>query len=349
MVESEPMTYSSQSGQGAISNILAVAGFIILIAIIVWGAYHFLEIASSGLASLFGRNSDAITVTLSDDSVTSGETIDLSWKYTTEGAGVYTVLYQCQEGLQIRSVTTAGVVTAIPCGAAFPLGNEATKSARLIPSITGTKSFTSTLTVIFNPAINTTSTSTATAPRPQGSAKLAIAPTTGTQTTTTTTDTTKKPETTGTGTGTKTTTKPSTTGTGTVAGTPDLQVSIIAVGVIDAYTGAFVARTPVSPEEIVAVKFDVANRGSAATGSWYFNVELPTEPASPFASAQQNSLAPGAHIENTLRFNQVPVGGGRFSVSVDSSNSVKELSESNNTTAIWVTGPSTSYYYPYAY
>lgn len=354
VVESGPMTNSSQAGQGAVSNILAVAGFIILIAIIIWGAYHFLELASSGLSSLFGRSSDAIKVSLSDNSVTTGEAFDASWTYAPEGAGVFTVLYQCQEGLQLRSVTTAGVVTAIPCGAAFPLGNETTKSTKIIPSISGDKTIESTVTVIFNAVVDSTSTSTAAAPRPQGSAKVTIAPQAAT-TGTASNGTTKQP-TTGTGTGTATTPKPTTTTTTKPvttpvapkpAGTPDLEIRILAVGVIDPYTGGFVARSPISPEETVAVKFDVANRGTGASGAWYFSAELPTYPVSPYNSPRQASLAPGAHIENTLRFNQVAIGGGIFAVSADSSNAVKELNEKNNDAAIWVSGPTVGY--PYAY
>lgn len=356
VVESGPMTNSSQAGQGAVSNILAVAGFIILIAIIIWGAYHFLELASSGLSSLFGRSSDAIKVTLSDNSVTTGEAFDASWTYAPEGAGVFTVLYQCQEGLQLRSVTTAGVVTAIPCGAAFPLGNETTKSTKIIPSISGDKTIESTFTVIFNPVVDSTSTSTAAAPRPQGSAKVTIAPQAA-ATGTATNGTTKQPTTgaTGAGTGTATTPKPTTVApkpattpvTAKSAGTPDLEIRILAVGVIDPYTGGFVARNPISPEETVAVKFDVANRGTGASGAWYFSAELPTYPASPYNSPRQASLAPGAHIENTLRFNQVAIGGGIFAVSADSSNAVQETNEKNNDAAIWISGPTVGY--PYGY
>lgn len=356
VVKDRPMSNSTQSGQGAISNILAVAGFIILIAIIIWGAYHFLELASSGLSSLFGRNSDAIKVTLSDNTVASGEAFDASWTYTPEGAGVYTVLYQCTEGLQLRSVTGNGIVTAIPCGAAFPLGNETTKTARIIPSVSGDKTIDTTVTFIFNPAVDSTSTSTATAPRPQGSAKVAIAPaaTAGTGTAQNGTGTNGTGTGSGTGTKTGTATKPAattpakpvvTTPKPTVTGTPDLEVRILAVGVIDPYTGSFIARAPMG-NEMAAVKFDVVNRGSAATGAWYFSAELPTYPTAPYNSPRQASLAPGDHIENTLRFNQVTPGGGLFAVTVDSSNAVRETNESNNTTGIWVGATGA---YPYAY
>jgi hypothetical protein len=348
------MSTSSQSGQGAISNILAVAGFIILIAIIVWGAYHFLEIASSGISSLFGKR-DAVQVTLSKSVVKSGESFTASWTYAPESAGVYTVLYQCQEGVVLRNVTGNGIVTAIPCGAAYPLGNETAKSAQIVPSTTGNKSLDVTLNVIFNPITDPTSTSTSTATRPQGSAKVTIQPQTET-----TTQPTSQPSTQS-GTQTKTGTTPTQTSGGTkaptpttssapkpqVSGKPDLVVQIVAVGVIDPYTGAFVGRSPISPEEIVAVKFDIANRGTASTGAWHFSAELPIFPPTPYNSPRQAPLSPGSHIENTLRFTQTVAGGGMFAVTVDSSNATAESNESNNTAALWISGPMSGYPYEY--
>ena len=117
----------------------------------------------------------------------------------------------------------------------------------------------------------------------------------------------------------------------------------------------FVNRAPTSQYDMVAVKFDVANQGSAPSGAWYFTAQLPTSPMTPYTSSQQNSLAVGAHIENTLRFNNVMQGGGTFTVSVDPSNTVGESNEGNNYASQWVSGgygytnPTPQPYYPYQY
>lgn len=116
----------------------------------------------------------------------------------------------------------------------------------------------------------------------------------------------------------------------TAGGLPDLNVQILSEGIIDPVSGNIVPRQTTSPSDVVAVRFDIANNGTAPTGAWYFSAELPTLPSYTYTSPAQASLAPGEHIENTLRFAQVPARGGTFTVSVDSSGLVNESNENNN-------------------
>ena len=89
-----------------------------------------------------------------------------------------------------------------------------------------------------------------------------------------------------------------------------------------------------SANEAYAV-FDIANRGMAQTGAWHFTANVPTTgSAQYYVSPAQMSLAPGAHIENTLRFS--PLTGGAFTVTVDPDNRVKESNESNNTASTYI-------------
>jgi hypothetical protein len=330
-----------QSGQGAISNILAIAGFIILIAIIVWGAFHFLGIASSGFSSLFGGGGNEINVSLSSEEVTSGEPVDVSWGYETEVAGTYSLLYQCRDGFIFRVINANGVVNTLPCGTAVPLGNESVKTARLVPALSGTDAVDVTLTLVFAPTEEAATTTPS--ERAEGTAEVTVNP----QATPSTTPPTPTPAPAPAPSPVSTPTPVAPT---TPVGKPDLVVRVLAVGVIDSYSGSFVSRMPTSQYDIVAVKFDVANQGSAPSGSYYFNAQLPTAPASPYVSPLQASLAPGSHIENTLRFNNVTSGGALFSVTVDPSGAVNETNESNNYASQWVSGgytyPTT---YPYSY
>ena len=78
----------------------------------------------------------------------------------------------------------------------------------------------------------------------------------------------------------------------------------------------------------MAATFDIANVGGSSSGSYYFTAYLPTIQGYNYTSPRQASLAPGAHIVNTLRFTQA--NGGSFSVSVDPSNAVRESNERNN-------------------
>jgi hypothetical protein len=109
-------------------------------------------------------------------------------------------------------------------------------------------------------------------------------------------------------------------------------VTIIAVGVIDGASGAFVARPPYHSSEIAAVQFDIQNIGGSHSGSYTFQAQIPTSQPYTFTSQVQPSLAPGSHVVNTLRFS--PAVNGTFSVQLLASDS----RTSNNYASQWVTG-----------
>ena len=332
------MAESNQQSPGLLANILAVAGFIILIVIIVWGAYHLLRLTGSGVSSLFSRfsgKSDTISLAAPTGSVQSGKTFPLSWKFTPSENGTYAFLYQCKSGFRFDMTVGASMNAAIPCGNAFTIGSNTNLS--LTPVLSGTSTIDVPISVVFMPSATTSTV------RPQGTATVhVVAGTATTESATTNTKTTPAVKTTG---GTKTT-------TGTYAqGPADLSVRIIATGVIDAY-GNFVQRAPMNPNEIAAVKFDIGNIGGTSTGLWYFTVQLPTDPMYTYQSPAQMSLAPGGHIENILRFRPMNAGGGQVSVWVDPQNLVRESSEANNNATQWAAAQVwTGYPYqaPYVY
>jgi len=328
---------NKERGEGLISNILAIAGFIILIVIIIWGAFHFLRLASAGFSSLLSRaGSSTITLT-APRTVQSGDMLDVSWKYTVpEDAGTFAVLYQCRDGFQLR-MPMATSTTPIPCGAPYTIGTKEAKATRLIPVLSGSSNIDIPLSVMFMTAGTSTPTKLA-----QGNATVTVTPrsnaaatstpsTTGSQTTTPKPATTPKPT-------------PTPVVTPKPTGPADLVVRVISVGVIDPISGTIVNRAPTSQNDIVAVTFDIKNQGGTATGAWHFTATLPTSPMSPYVSPQQKSLNPGDHIENTLRFNRAVQGA--FTVSVDPSNFVRESNESNNNASQWI---AMQYGYPYQY
>ncbi|OGG58405.1 hypothetical protein A2765_05660 [Candidatus Kaiserbacteria bacterium RIFCSPHIGHO2_01_FULL_56_24] len=323
------MTDAPQSqNPGLLANILAVAGFIILIVIIVWGAYHLLRLTGSGVSSLFSgfTSKTELSVTAPRESMPSGKAFPISWKFSTKDAGNYAFLYQCKSGFRF-DVTVAGKATAIPCGSAFSVGTTTTLS--LIPMLSGMTTLDVPVSIVFIPAA-TSSTAT----RPQGTATIhvsdgsvAAAPT-------------PTPSTGGT-----TTPKPA-----QPAGKPDLSVRVLAVGVINPMTGAFETRYPSGPNDVAAVQFDIANNGGSSTGTWYFTVNLPMQGSYLYSSPAQASLTHGSHIVNTLRFKPVISGGGTITVSVDPTNVVKESNEGNNAGTVFITAPVWSgVYQPYVY
>ncbi|MFZ2886317.1 MAG: hypothetical protein WA021_00680 [Minisyncoccia bacterium] len=319
-----------QQSPGLLANILAVAGFIILIVIIVWGAYHLLRLAGVGVSNIFSRFGDKneITITVPTTPAQSGKPLSVSWQYATEEDGAYAFLYQCKAGFRFEVATPSGGASAIPCGNAFVVGER--QSLSVVPVLSGTSTLEIPLSVVFMPS------ATSSEERPQGTATLTVAaagsaPTTVTQ---------PRPATGSTNTNTGGT---SSTPASQPTGTPDLSVRILAVGVIDMY-GNFVARAPIGPDEIAAVKFDIANNGSAKSGSYYFSVSLPMQPTYLYSSQAQAPLAPGAHIENTLRFRPAQSGGGTIRV-VLNTEKLPDMNAANNSASQWMGASS----YPYQY
>lgn len=318
----------SEKAPGILANILAVAGFIILIVIIVWGAYHLLRLTGTGVSSLFSRftgSSQAITINAPQAPVQSGASFPLSWTYSSEGAGNYAFLYQCKAGFRFDVASPSGAKQAIPCGNAFNVGEN--KSLTLTPILSGTTSVDVPFTVAF------VSNATSTGERPQGTGTLRVVAATS-----------------GTGTQTPSSTSAPSISSTPAGGMPDLSVRILSVGVIDEW-GNFVARAPMHAGEISAVRFDIANNGSASSGSWAFTVDLPMQGTYRYASPAQMSLAPGSHIENILRFRPVQNGGGTLTVNVDSNGAVSESNEGNNAVSIHVNAGNFPYQYvqPYVY
>jgi hypothetical protein len=327
---SDTMSDSPQGQQnpGILANILAVAGFIILIIVIVWGAYHLLRLTGSGVTSLFSRfgGADSITITVPKETQ-SGTAFPLSWEYKTEEAGAYSFLYQCKTGFRF-DMSTNNRATAIPCGSAYTVGTST--SISLVPVLAGTTTMDVPVSIVFIPS----ATSTENTSRPQGAATVRVLAKAG-------------------ATSTPVATTPSTPTTPTTPrppGKPDLSVRIVAVGVINPVTGAFENRYPVGPEEIAAVQFDIANNGSASTGNYYFSVNLPMQGGYLYQSPIQANLTPGSHVLNTLRFKPLMAGGGTVTVSVDTTYAIGESNEGNNAAALYVNGPTwTGYYAPYVY
>lgn len=326
-------THQSQN-PGLLANILAVAGFIILVVVIIWGAYHLLRLTGSGVSSLFGRfgsSGTEISVTVPRDLVKPGTTFPISWKFSPKEAGSYAFLYQCKTGFRFDISSPSGRANAVPCGSAFTVG---TSTSLTLTPVSSTSSVDVPVSIVFIPA------ATSTTVRPQGTATVRVAaPAAGTTATPTVTTTPSN-----------TVTVPTTPRPVQPIKKADLSVRILAVGVINPSTGLFESRYPSGPNDIAAVQFDIANNGGTSTGNWYFTVNLPMQGTYTYSSPLQANLTPGSHIVNTLRFKPVQSGGGTITVNVDTTYTVSESNESNNSAAMYVAAPAwTGSYQPYVY
>lgn len=315
---------------GVLANILAIVGFIILIIIVIWGLLHIVSLTTPFFSGMFQGGKKEITVTVPAQ-VSANTAFPVSWKYSSSNRGTYAILYQCAQGLKI---SVDG--NAVPCGAAYTLGN-ATGSATMLPTLTGVKAATTSISILYIPSAAGT-----TGPEATGSANTRVV--VGLVTTPVETPVVQKPvvEKPVVEQPKPVTQKPKPVYTAPKPVSPaDLSVRIIAVGVIDSYTGAFVQRAPYSPSEVSAVQFDVQNVGGSPSGSYTFQAQIPTSQPYTFSSQVQPSLGAGAHVVNTLRFS--PAMDGNFTVQIFGSDS----RTSNNYASRWVTGAYNSYNYGY--
>jgi hypothetical protein len=118
----------------------------------------------------------------------------------------------------------------------------------------------------------------------------------------------------------------------------DLRPVIISVGKIDKNTNVYTATTSLKATDRIAVRFIVENIGGISSGHWQFSAVLPSFPMHIFESEGQEPLGPGDRIEYTLGFDNFDTtSNGRFTVNVDPTSSISEISETNNIATTTIT------------
>lgn len=293
-----PRTELAQGNASLLSNVLAIVGLIIFVVLIIWGLVHLASLSKSWFSSLFPRSVPSIEVT-APASVTSGDAFLIRWKYATNDKGAYAFLYQCKTGLRFETPAVSGAMNQIPCGAAFILP-ATSDTLSLTPVFSGNTSTNVPLSISFTP--NATSSAQA-----QGSVSIVVNPGVAGSAPVAQAATAPKPRSTG---------------------PADLAVRIIAVTADQSGSGI--------------ATFDISNAGSGSSGVYYFTAQLPTsayaeaayygapsQGSYTYTSPAQVSLAPGDHIQSTLRFTGAHTGG-IFSVTVDPSSTVNDSNRTNN-------------------
>lgn len=316
-----------------LSNILAIAGFIIIIVVVIWGLVHLANLSRSWFSSFFGTSGANIEITAPETAV-SGKAFTVTWKYEPSTSGTYAFLYQCAGGLQFRTSDASGALTEIPCGAAYTTA-ASDNTLSLTPFNPATSTISLPLSIIFLPSGE--------GEQAQGSATVAIAPASTVAPIVTTRPTIS--------------TSPSTDSSApqqisprqtTLTPTPrPVTPADISVRIVSVYTDTSGFST---------ATFEIANIGGSATGSYYFTAQLPTistysgnyyggtMQGYTYTSPMQTSLGAGDRIVNTLRFTQIRPEGGTFSVQVDPYGSVRESNKTNNFASQFVSAPN---YYQY--
>lgn len=217
--------------------------------------------------------------------------------------GTYAFLYPCQEGVRLAAPNASGAFYALPCGAAYTLG-QATSSLTILPVLSATSSVNIPITVLFMPS--------ATGTTAQGTASIAVSSGSASAPKAVVSQPEKAPE-----------EKPVSTAKPAAAALPaDLAVTITGVSV-DPYGNG-------------VVTFNISNVGGATAGAYTFTAQLPTSQPYTYVSPSQSPLAPGAYIVNTLRFTQaIP---GAIYITVDPYGSVQDMNRANNSASQSIAG-----------
>ena len=127
--------------------------------------------------------------------------------------------------------------------------------------------------------------------------------------------------------------------TATLSGLPDFIVTITATGYLATNSAdSFVATSTIPSGSRPAVKFNIKNIGTNASGSWRFSASIPTQNSYVYQSYSQQPLAPGDSIDYTLGFDQANKGSGKtISIIANFDNTVSESNMSNNSTSTQIT------------
>lgn len=276
----------------------------------------------SSINGIFGGKEE-IVVTSSDTDLSNGESFNVSWSLDTNKSGVYSITNSCVENVNIDIETPNGVRRLI-CDSPFTLGSE-NGSVNLIANLNKDNSFADVPVVVYFTENGSDTTSA------EGSVIVTIqngdpnAGTFGESKATISTEAVEQLDDDSKETSTPSATKtsaPKTVVQNSYATTPaDLAISnVVAFG--------------------NQVSFTVSNNGGQRTGNWTFNYSTPTSPKETLSSPLQVSLSSGQSIRYTLTFGVKDSGNQNVVIQLDPSNSISEISETNNIGTISLAGGS---------
>jgi len=343
MQETQEASYSQES-RGVAMNIFAVLGFVAILLAGLWATVQLVR-QISNLSFDFSKptislpmfgDSDNLAITTDAKDLVSGESAELSWTLGKDKQGaqgsVLNFSYACKRGAYVKVAdVTNGTYKAIPCNAPYPIPTTDTKLV-IIPVLTDSEkmempyaltytpidddeqSVSSTLNIVI--ATNNTDTPVTEEQKDGEMSTQDITPTPKAQATTTKKVVYKKIP--------MQTTRIVPIQLSDPNGLPDLAIKVLEMSAVD-------------PNGKVAVRFEVANIGTKVVSGWTFTAALPTDPAYTYVSEAQGALYAGERAEMLLTFNNLKTGTNSISLIVDTSNTIIESLETNNSAAATVT------------
>lgn len=334
-------------------KILALIGVIALLAFAVWGTVQVTRMAPgaftaavANFSALFvGNDDERIRFVLESHTLTAGDEVTIRWNHESTRAGAYLFRYDCAEGVSLETRDENGRIEAIRCGNPYTVttseSEDNTYAFQLTPYSTESRFIDvpialtfvptnereatvqgTTLLTIINTSINANGITNGETDNESPQTSTPVTPNRGAQT--------NEYQVIGGGTG-------SPTGVSNPLGTPDLAVTVLAVGYVDRLGETFTPSASIDENQRAAIRFEVRNVGDKLSGEWTFEAELPVKGRSGAFTYEprenQRSLNPGERIEYTLGFDEIKDNDGvaNMRIIVDPNERVAETNRTNNT------------------
>lgn len=317
---------------GSASRILAIIGFIALIAI---GMYGSVRVAQSvpglfsqmgaaivSITSIFVPAEETITVSLPSYTVPHDAPVTVAYEHRNrDSEGAYAFRYSCVDDVRIETVQ-GGAIVPIACNTPYafvPFNNSVT----VTPLSEKARYADVEIFVVYSPEDGSTpiiGSVLMTIENLKADTSKPAAPTPSTPQTPVTPSAPPKKET-------------IVVPQGRASdpnGYTDLTARVIEVGYMDS-TGAFVASSTPSRQYRIGVRFAIENIGTKTSNEFTFSAVLPTFPPYTYFSPAQVALGPGDRIEFTIGFDSFEQDNtGEFVVNVDPTARVNERNKDNN-------------------
>ncbi len=301
-----------------------IAGMLILVVFALIGITKIVPKAINSIGSAFSSISSSlfspkqtIILSLSNNSVKSGEEVNISFEHKNKStAGIYEFKFDCSNRDLSMILMDGTNQTNMPCTATSTLNSNPFK---IIPQLRDQNSFVDSYIYVsfYDTEKNIKEAIGRTVLTVQNGTMRSGGVTVATTSIATTTSVIKKP-----------TTNQKLVNNNIIKKS-DLRITAKDTGIV--VNNIFIPKTTFTSYETASVRFDISNVGNIPTGVWQFTALLPTIPSQVFPSGNQPSLLPGETIEYTLSMRNLAVtGNNTVLINVDPSQTVSELSEVNN-------------------
>jgi hypothetical protein len=314
-----------------------IAGMLVLVVFALIGVTKIVPKAINSISSAFSSISSSlfspkqtIILSLSNNSVKSGEEVNISFEHKNKStAGIYEFKFDCSNRDLSMILIDGTNQTNMLCTATSTLNSNPFK---IIPQLRDQNSFVDSYIYVsfydteknIKEAIGRTVLTVQNGPMRSGDVTVA------TTSIATTTSVIKKP-----------TTNQKLVNNNIIKKS-DLRITAKDTGIV--VNNIFIPKTTFTSYETASVRFDISNVGNIPTGVWQFTALLPTIPSQVFPSGNQPSLLPGETIEYTLSMRNLAVtGNNTVLINVDPSQTVSELSEVNNVAVMTLVNSGRSY------